>query len=625
VGEPKDRSGRSSPQRARVLWAGAAVAVAAVAALALMVAGVDTLEVLATVLFVVVFSVALLAGRAAGFVAAAACTVLYMVLRSGDVDEVGSAAVGLLVLTRGACYFAVAHVTQYVRNRFPDIELPTSWGDDAPRRTVTYAGSNDAAASGDAWPAAGAQSAGAGGGAWDNDIPAAPAAAGASAWGEPNVASDWSPEEQDEPGGWGQPQPEPAMAPGATAAWDQAPAGAYDEWGQPIEQQPAAQGWDDAGDPTQAEPGMAGAAAHDQAPWEVDLDAPADNWVSGRYDAPPAPTMPTGWIDDATSPLGDETIPVGYTGELFISREMQRLGHDPRSGANGAPARMNGGPPTNGIAHPGAGAGPGYGDPSEPGRLPASAAALAPTASMAPVDPGGPPPPGPAPLAGPPPAPGQVGGPDLAATTQMAQIDPHRGAGRGYDQPQGYEQAQGYDRGGNGAGGPDDTGGGFLPMADPSEGVDPETRLWNARFFRERLTVARDEAVQAGTGFSVVMIQVPDQPFQPLPYRRQVALLRELGHQFVQARVVDHLVHLPDAGHHWFAVVLTHSDRAGATSFERRLRNAISGYLRSRGLPIAGIQSLSLTSPDDDQAMEVLWSTLLGPSGGPAMAYDGQA
>jgi hypothetical protein len=110
-----------------------------------------------------------------------------------------------------------------------------------------------------------------------------------------------------------------------------------------------------------------------------------------------------------------------------------------------------------------------------------------------------------------------------------------------------------------------------------------------------------------------------------LPYRRQVALLRELGHQFVQARVIDHLVHLPDSGHHWFAVVLTHSDRNGATQFERRLRNAISGYLRSRGLPIADIQSLSLTSPDDDEAMAVLWSTLLGPSGGPAMAYDGQA
>jgi hypothetical protein len=147
-----------------------------------------------------------------------------------------------------------------------------------------------------------------------------------------------------------------------------------------------------------------------------------------------------------------------------------------------------------------------------------------------------------------------------------------------------------------------------------SDGVDPETRLWNARFFRDRLNVERDRAVREGSCFSVVMIQVPDAPFQPLPYRRQVALLRELGHQFIHARLVDHLVHLPDGAQHWFAVVLGGADRTGAHLVERRLRSAIGGYLRSRGLQVGEIQSASLTSPDDDEAMSAVWSSLLGTS-----------
>jgi hypothetical protein len=299
------------------------------------------------------------------------------------------------------------------------------------------------------------------------------------------------------------------------------------------------------------------------APWEVNVDTAAvAMWTPSAYDRPPAPSMPTGWIDDATSPLGDETIPVGYTGELFIAREMARLPSEappaPAAGSNGAPVRVNGGPDHHDVdrrAANGHHAGPG----------------APPPASVPPASPSPPPPPRP-------------------------------------------RQAPAY-----------------VPMSDPSEGIDPETRLWNARFFRERLATARDAALRSGSGFSVVMIQVPDHPFQSLPYRRQVALLRELGHQFVSARMIDHLVHLPDENLHWFAVVLSDSDRVGATAFERRLRSAISGYLRNRGLAIGEIKSLSLTSPDDDEAMEMVWSSLLGPSGGPsggpegpAMAYDGR-
>jgi len=603
-----NRPARSNPQRARLVWVASAVVAAAVVAVALMAAGVDQLEVLATMLFVVVFAAALLGGRTAGFLAAAACATVYLVLRSQDVDEVGAAAVGLLVLTRGACYVAVVQVTQLVRARLPEdlpSRLPTTWDtDDAPVPTALYAGPSGGFGAERAAPAPAA---------WADD------GMGDDAWGEPQdegfefaaaVAAERDP--------WAAPPAEPQLAPAAPVGWDQpaerfdtawqdpAPAAAgyegyegYEddgEWDEPVPAEPAAAasagGWDrPTGVMPQVPEAPAPLAPPEAAPWEVEIDTGAvASWTPGAYDRPPAPSMPTGWIDDATSPLGDETIPVGYTGELFIARELARMPVDgrPDPGPNGAPARVNGGPdhhdvdrrPANGRAP--AGAGP----------LPASPAP--PLPPVPPSPPSAPPPTMPtpsvaqAPRPGPPPAPAP------------APVPAHQAA---------------------------DSGGGYIPMSDPSEGIDPETRLWNARFFRERLATARDAALRSGSGFSVVMIQVPDHPFQPLPYRRQVALLRELGHQFVSARLVDHLVHLPDENQHWFAVVLTDSDRAGATAFERRLRSAISGYLRNRGLHISEIQSLSLTSPDDDEAMAMVWSSLLGPSGGhegPAMAYDGR-
>jgi hypothetical protein len=150
-----------------------------------------------------------------------------------------------------------------------------------------------------------------------------------------------------------------------------------------------------------------------------------------------------------------------------------------------------------------------------------------------------------------------------------------------------------------------------ITLRDPSAGIDAETRLWNAQYFRDRLTSEIDSSRRRNSAFSVVMIQVADEPFQPLPYRRQVALLRELGHQFVP-RFFDHLVHLPDGAQHWFAVVLADTDRTTAQAHERRLRTTIAGYLRSRGLRVGDVQSASLTSPDDDEAMAAVWSSLLG-------------
>jgi hypothetical protein len=141
--------------------------------------------------------------------------------------------------------------------------------------------------------------------------------------------------------------------------------------------------------------------------------------------------------------------------------------------------------------------------------------------------------------------------------------------------------------------------------------VDPETKLWSARYLCDRLATEQREAAHAGRPFSLVLVQVPDGPLAALSYRRQVTLLRELGHQFVAGGLVDHLVHVPDQVQHWFAVILPDTDRPTAKAFERRLRNGIGGYLRSRGLLLGDLESACLTSPDDDSALGVIWDTLI--------------
>jgi len=134
--------------------------------------------------------------------------------------------------------------------------------------------------------------------------------------------------------------------------------------------------------------------------------------------------------------------------------------------------------------------------------------------------------------------------------------------------------------------------------------------LWTARFLCDRIASEKTRCERAGSPFSLVLVQVPDEPFALLPYRRQVTLLRELGHQFVAGGVVDHLVHVPDQTQHWFAVVLPDVDRASAQMLERRLRIGIGGYLRSRGLPLPELESASLTTPDDDPALGAIWDAL---------------
>jgi hypothetical protein len=149
--------------------------------------------------------------------------------------------------------------------------------------------------------------------------------------------------------------------------------------------------------------------------------------------------------------------------------------------------------------------------------------------------------------------------------------------------------------------------------------VDPETHLWTARYLCDRIAADKAECDRTGRGFSLVLVQVPDEPLALLPYRRQVTLLRELGHQFVAGGVADHLVHVPDQAQHWFAVVVADASPNTAHVLERRLRAGIGGYLRSRGVPLDDLQSASLTSPADDPAMGAIWQALV-ERGDPALA-----
>lgn len=470
-----DRVIRLSPRRGRLLWAAAAAGAVAAVALLLKVVGVaDDVEFVATLLVAPVVVAALLGDRNLGYVTAGVAAVAYLSLRYDDIEQVGAIGVVALVVFRAGSYGFVAYLTPLVYARLSGDEARSVV---APRHLRVDVLDPDASQFAD--PVGEVDD------YWEPEVAAAPD----HEWGA--AAPDESP--YDAPA-WQEPEPV-AAAPSFAQAWQDEP----DQVDEPVLQDP---------------------------------------WQPVREELPPAPRVPTGWIDDATSPLGDETIPVGYTGELFLGKELGMLDPTARPVAPHHVAPVNGGgnggpaPVTRGVA-------PSNGHDRHDDDRYASAHTMR------------------HPAPEPPPA-----------------MEP-------------------------------------VTLRDPSAGVDAETRLWNAQYFRDRLTSEIDTSRRNNEAFSVVMIQVADEPFQALPYRRQVALLRELGHQFVP-RFFDHLVHLPDGVQHWFAVVLAATDRAEAEAHERRLRTTIAGYLRSRGLRVGEVQSASLTSPDDDEAMAAVWSSLLG-------------
>ena len=107
-------SGLSTGNARGALLGAAALAIAAVA-LVLTVTGVAAGEVVATLLFLPVFAAGLLAGRTAGYGAAAVATAVYVVLRRGDLSGAGLASAGVLTLTRAGAYVVAGHVGALAR------------------------------------------------------------------------------------------------------------------------------------------------------------------------------------------------------------------------------------------------------------------------------------------------------------------------------------------------------------------------------------------------------------------------------------------------------------------------------------------------------------------------------
>jgi hypothetical protein len=470
------RGGHLREHGARALLMLAVAVVVAIVAAGLVLAGVDRVEVVATLLFVPVFAAGLVVGRSAGLLTAAIAAVVYLALRTADVDDAGVASVGLLTLTRAVAYAVAAEVGVRAQPLVDRLSQGNEW-DDSPLVARGRAFSkrerpgDDAFATGaptSMWVTTPDDDAYAGS---DDDAYAAPAAS-------------YTGSGPADPSGWSEPEPV-TSASGATGSEWAAPLGSL--WPQPGWQpetparSPGSNGWPP--DPPRMSP----------PPWSDPYGSPAVGERGGEEWAPPSASPPA-WSD----PYGSPAI------------------SDPR----GTPAAQ---------------------DPDDARWRPGAWYEAVPTQPPAPVTPR-----------------------HAAPVSRSA----------------------------------------------PAPPIDPETRLWTARFLCDSIAAEKEACERSGSPFSLVLVQVPDEPFALLPYRRQVTLLRELGHQFVAGGVIDHLVHVPDQTQHWFAVLLPDIDRAGAQVVERRLRLGIGGYLRSRGLPLADLESASLTSPDDDAALGAIWDAL---------------
>ena len=564
-------TGPSTGTARGALLGAAAVAVVAVAVV-LAATGVAGGEIVATLLFLPVFAAGLLAGRNAGYGAAAVATLLYVLLRRSDLSGAGLANAGVLTLARAGAFAVAGHVGGLAQ------ALVGGGSGTAAGAPVRPGATQQRAV---AWDESGATGRARGPVRDDRTQPVlvgvgpsgwhASAVDGEDGYGDAamTTSGEWPPDPHvaagAHGGGWGDPEP---------AAWPDGRNGAHDDRGWPPDTRPAA---DDDWEAVQAswrrQHGLPDEDEEAGRPLPRRRGARDDDWAAPAPSAAASPWGPPA-TDPAAAPSDPWGAPAGNGG-----------GHaDPW----GTPPAHHAAPETDPWGTPIGPAAPPP-DPWSAGRD-ATQAWDAPTTgetrrvwddpavARPAADPWGPP-------VGPPS--GSVpAAPGWAST-------PPGGAGGGH--------AGGH------TGAPAAAG----PVTLPA--VDPETGLWTAKFLRDRLSAERSRSRRSGRPFSMVLVQVPDGPLAQLPYRRQVTLLRELGYQFVAGGVVDHLVHVPDQAQHWFAVILPDTDRSGAQVLERRLRLGIGGYLSSRGLRLRDLESASLTAPDDDPAMGQIWEALIGP------------
>lgn len=519
------RSGEDT--RRRWVYFGAVVVVGLAIILALV--GVDSAEIFATLLFAVVFAATLLRGWAAGLVAAGLSTAVYAWLRRGALDEVGVAPFIVVVAGRAVSYAVVVKVGQVVSERLPPVPLPAlpQGYRLSPRRRAAADGAGRSADHAPVSPPASPR-----GLETERQQPeplvAAPAGPAATAieadmgpWAEGQPLDDVLPASwsalDDEETAWEPPRESERLADvDDLASVDELPASSG-RWATQAAEAPA-DWWADH---------AAGSDAAQSFPWGASQEDETSSATWGTQQV--APNVPTGWMSE--DPQGGETIPVGFTGELFIPDPSEQ-------------------------------------PPDESGQGPWSVEASPEQADH---------------------RPSETPWYEIGQPSEQA---PRRAAAAGATSP----------------GPPED----YIGLADQPGAVNPETGLQTAHYLRDRLSVEREARRPGGPGYSMVMVQIPDTPFQAIPQTRRATLLRELGYQLDRAGISDEIVHLPDGVRHWFAVVLADTDKTGAYVFEQRLRSAIAGYLRHRGLQLDEVQSVSLTSPDDDETMSAIWARLAG-------------
>jgi hypothetical protein len=599
-------------------WAVVGVVVAGVLAVVLHLLGVDGVEVVATLLFAVVFAVTLLWGRLAGFGAAAVATLAYAWMRRHAVDEAGTSLYAVVVAGRAASYLVLAHVSYLVADKLPSLPLPgiparaavagqagtvtaedpfgvgpapaaPLWRDEAPLAAVMEAPPAAAPLTGvptESWPVQpdlefrSGQWAGTGAeppaGQWPEPEPV-PWGAGdpdAPAFSQP--WTDLEPDPEAERGSWSEQwsqqwseaASEPAAWPGQ---WPESEA-ERGSWSEQWSQQ-----WSESASEPAAWPGQWPESEAERGSWseqwseqwsapEPERDASSGLWPEADQQArsgqwPEWEAERGSWSEQWSEQWSDQPPPSWEGNEAPLEQVL------PPSWEGGFDDEEVGWDPPQGVPFGGA------------------------VEGLALTDDIPPPPPSHAP-----PAPAGAGEEPMAfGNAPWSGEWPADERGPAGPEPSWASAAA-------------------QPQHGPSHppGIDPGTGLQTAQYLRERLAAEWDTCRSRGSTFSVVMVQMPDTPFQALPELRRATLLRELGHQFTEAGMVDHLVHLPDGGRHWFAVVLGDTDKSGAHAFERRLRMAIAGYLRNRGLRLEDVSSASLTSPDDDETMVGLWSSLLG-------------
>lgn len=585
MGQPlTDRFVRIGAQNARLVLAGAALVVVAVVALGLLAAGVEGVEVLATLLFLPVFCVGLFAGRTAGLAAACGAAAVYVLMRQPDIDAAGTAAFMILSAVRALCYGIVAHVGVRAGDLVDAMPAIDEWSASRGLRRGNLASTADAAR----WvatlaaPEVSARDAQAPPSGFD--VPPS------NPWGDLHMLKTstggyrWEPAEAAWDPGPG-PEPVPPWAPangGGAADWAPPVGSAWgagadvdesERWPTPespwIDPAVHAEGGDyghrsgEVG--AEADPGadIHDGRGADTVRYHDEIPGDSEEWedqaVADDVDAASAIRSLSPWLD--TSEVITPPPPVEWADGLPEPPPLSPIG--------GTPAVSLG--PLGGdtpLPEP-----PAVGGPTGHGPVPEPLASepsldeapigyepeVEPLRSGSDFQPGEPEPS----ATPPPPIPGRVRAAPVAG--------------------------------------------------DELPSIDAETRLWTARFLRDALITEQRRAVDHWHPFALVLVRVPDEPLAKLSYRRQVTLLRELGHQFVAGGVVEHLVHVPDGDQHWFAVVLPETDRSGAHVFEARLRIGIGGYLRNRGLSLGELRSASLSSPEDDESLGAIWDALIGP------------